>query len=278
VPFIVQSVDADIAEAIRWHLRPFLQDPSRSWGGGVQVEIYVQDEDEGTDPPVYSFVSGQVLRARTADLRELLSVVLARIYRSVGGYLRDYLFLSGSAVSRDGRAVMLVGDHGSADSLRLLGLLQTGWTYISNGDVAVDPVTSRVQPYPRTIELTQSDLDAWPGITEALEDHSAQLPTALHLDSRHVRPSDVGAGQAERPATVSAVVVVEDGGGGSPQLTTLGHEAAVAALVDRCSNRRFYPDLTEIVFRRLLDGATTVHALRGGSPTEQAFLLDETLR
>ena len=77
---------------------------------------------------------------------QLERTVLRHVYRRM-----PYLGLHAGAVCRDDRTILLPGVQNSGKSSLTLGLALQGWTLLSDEAAPVDPETSRVVPFPRSL-------------------------------------------------------------------------------------------------------------------------------
>src|SRR6266550_3901782 len=102
--FTVRSVDAGFAAAMRWHLDPFHRDSPEQHA--FPVDVFVQEEDLGTEPPMYSSVFAATEGIRHASLLDHLQHLLWAVNHGIGERVRDYLLVHSGAVGSVGGAVL----------------------------------------------------------------------------------------------------------------------------------------------------------------------------
>ena len=198
--FTLRSVDEGFADAMRWHLEPFGRElPEQQ---AVPVDLFVQEEDLGTDPPLYSFFFAQDHALKHASLIDHLGHALRAVNRALGDRVRDFLLLHAGAVENDGGVVLLPAKMDSGKSSLVVALLEAGCGYLSDEFGAIDPVGSDCYPVPKIVHIGWEALRLFPGLEERLSDREGLNG---ELAQRFVRPQDVGS-SAAGPGPVRALV------------------------------------------------------------------------
>ena len=268
--FTVRSVDAAFADALAWHLEPF-----RRTGPDHQsfpVDMFVQETDGGIDPTPYSFFFATSFGIRDPDMLDVLRFAIRRINAGVQERVRDYLLLHSGAVARDGGAVLLPAKMDSGKSSTVLGMLETGYSYLSDEFGAIDPITMRAYPAPKTIQLSWPALKLFPGLEERLDDRGGMNG---EIADRFVRPRDVGAETAS-PAPIRSIVFITPDFDGPPRLTSITSAQAVEDMAATSFNLYRYGERGVVLLSRIAKSAPAFR-LSGGTPRERAAIMADQL-
>lgn len=146
-----------------------------------------------------------------------------------------------SAATRNGRTLLIAGDPGSGKSSLVLGLLLTGWTFLSDEVAPVGPQTARVGVYARSpwikpggmplfAELDRQGLLCRPQIARPIGGGTCVTPTAFPM---------APAGETFR---VSSVVFPSAAPGEPARLEHVSRTRALGRLMDLTFNRNRLPD------------------------------------
>jgi len=266
--FTVRSVEPRFAEAMRWHLDPFLRP------GGDQhafpVDLFVQEEDLGVEPPPYSSVFASEAGIRHAALSAHLQHLLWAVNHGVGERVRDHLLVHAGSVAIDGGGILLPATAGSGKSSTVLAMLEAGFAYLSDEFAAIDPVSGSVYPVAKRIAIGWETMPLFPGLEERLADPS---DPDLALPPRFVRPEDVGA-PTSGPVPPSAIVVPTAEFEGPPRLEPITAAAAVEVLASSSFNLFRYGERGVVLLGRVAQRAPAFR-LVGGTPRERGALLRE---
>jgi hypothetical protein len=260
--FTIKSMDARFAEVLRWHLEPFfLRHPAP---GGLPAELLTE---EVTGQPGYTFRFATEERFRVNLLAEASHRAVWEIQRSVPDFVRDFILLHAGAVVRDGGAVLIPAKTSSGKSSLSLGLLEAGWSYLSDDIGALDPVTMRVYPVPKRIKLIPDALASFSGLEERMVDR--ELPFSQW--ERFVRPEDVGAPVAQ-PTAVRWIVFPSEDFAGPARLEPVSKAGSVEAMAANCFNLYRYGERGVVLLSRIARDADAFR-LTGGSISERVGLL-----
>jgi hypothetical protein len=151
-------------------------------------------------------------------------------------------------------------------------LVEAGFHYLSDEAAPVDPVTTRVYPFPKRISLDASALGFFRGLEDRLQDRqglSSQLP------QRYVAPEDLG-GEVGGPAPAGWVVFLSAQRDGPARLVPVTRAEALQQLVRYTFNLEDYGERGMVLLSRLLADAQA-YRLQGGDPRARASLLGEAL-
>lgn len=114
----------------------------------------------------------------------------------------DLLHVHGSAVARNGRAVLIPGRSGSGKSTLAAALVRCGWEYVTDEQAVLQPDTGLLIAYPRPITLRMS---AWP-LFAGVPGVPADAPAAGELSQVELAPQDVGPVHGPQTVGISTVV------------------------------------------------------------------------
>lgn len=264
--FTIKSMDGQFAESLRWHLAPFLLDAPAP--AGQPAELLTE---EVTGEPGYTFRLATEERFRVELLPEAIHRAVWEIQRTVPEQVRDFVLLHAGAVVRGDRALLLPAKTSSGKSSLTLGLLEAGFSYLSDDLGALDPVTERAYPYPKLIKLIPDALDSFPGLEERLQDRSLPFPQW----ERFARPKDVGARVAD-PAPVRWLVFPTPDFEGAPVLEPIAKAECVKLMAANCFNLFRYGEAGVVLLSRIAKEAEAFR-LTGGSLRERVDLLSDRL-
>jgi hypothetical protein len=266
--FTVRSVSEPFARAMRWHLEPFHKVTGDQHA--FPVDLFVQQEDSGTDPPTYSSFFASEAGIRHASLSDHLQHLLWAVNHGVAERVRDFLLLHAGAVASDGGAIVLPAKMDSGKSSTVVAMLEAGFGYLSDEFGAVDPITGAVYPVPKRISIGWEAMSHFRGLEDRLHDPA---DPSLALPQRFLRPEDVGSTPAG-PARPRAIVVPVRDFEGPPRLEPMSSAAAVEAMAASCFNLFRYGERGVILLTRVAKEAPAFRLL-GGTPRERGAFLRE---
>jgi len=158
--------------------------------GGLVIDAVILSwrPDAGDGPLMYKLdVDGETLGS-SAQLSEPELWLTRRLNQSRLDVEPHLLHIHSAALAREGRAVMLVGRSRSGKSTLTARLLQRGWDYLTDEQVALQPSSISIESYPRPITLRHP---VWP-----LFPHVEGVPSIQPDDGRPARievaPSALG--------------------------------------------------------------------------------------
>jgi hypothetical protein len=266
--FTIKSMDERFAEGLRWHLAPFRL--TKAAPGGVAVELLTE---AATGQPGYTFRFATQELFRSEMLAEAIHRAVWEIQRAVPEHVRDFILLHAGAVARDEQAVLLPAMTASGKSSLTLGLLEAGFSYLTDDVGALDPVTARAYPFPKRIKLLPDALAYFPGLEDKIEDRR-EVP--FRQWERFARPEDVGA-QISGPEPVRWLVFPSPDFEGPPRLLPMTKAESVELMAANCFNLYRYAERGVVLLSRVAAGAEAFR-LEGGSLPDRIGLLAEELR
>lgn len=125
---------------------------------------------------------------------------------------RRHLLLHASAVERDGRAIVMTGESGSGKSTLATLLGASGWRFMGDEFVLLDPVTGWLRAFPRLVSLKNG----------AIAEVAARLPNARFGpllrgtpkgDIRHLVPEPAAVSAMDVPAMPALLLFPRFGAG-----------------------------------------------------------------
>lgn len=139
----------------------------------------------------------------------------------------DLLFLHAAAVSRRGRAVLLLADSGGGKSTATWAAVHEGFALLSDELAPVQPAEGLVLPHPRAVCLKVRPPGPWP-----LPDGTLQSTGGFH-----VPPDRLPLPAADGPAAIGALVFVGYRPDlAEPALSPIGAAACAARLYSHSLN------------------------------------------
>ena len=175
--------------------RPSVEESAR----GVRYEVRASER-----PQIVSLYADGERIASGRYPRELLGGLTWHINQSVIGTSVDrYLLMHAAAGTLAGVTVVLAADMESGKTTTMAGLLRSGFDYVTDEAVAIDPATGLVAPFPKTLSV---DPGSWPLFPEC---------APLDLTTREVarvrqwlvEPHQLGARTAAGPVSTPEIVL-----------------------------------------------------------------------
>lgn len=168
--------------------------------------------------------------------------------------------------------MLLPASQDVGKSTLTVALMAAGFDYLSDEVGAIDPVTGRVYPFAKRVQLDPETLEFFPGLSERLDDRRGLTGRLL---ARFISPPDVGARFGE-PARPRWIVFLDPDRTGTPHLEPVTKSAAVQRMAENSSNLYRYGERGVILLSRVAADADAF-TLSGGNPKERAELLAERL-
>jgi HprK-related kinase A len=112
---------------------------------------------------------------------------------------RRFLLLHAASVERDGRALIMTGESGSGKSTLSALLGASGWRFMGDEFVLLDPETGAMHPFPRPVSLKNASIRA----LEAMLPDSRFGPRLIGTpkgDIRHLKPDPAAIAEMDQPA------------------------------------------------------------------------------
>jgi hypothetical protein len=151
--------------------------------------------------------------------------------RAVSG-TTNYLAIHAAVASRDGRGIILPAAPDAGKSTLVAGMVQAGFSFLSDEVALIDPDTGWVHPFPRPLLLDPSSVAALNGLQEKLPpDYEL-----FRLHRYHVAPDDLRSGALGTKQPVSLLVQPRYEAGAVSQLEVMSRADALRLLVEQSFN------------------------------------------
>lgn len=179
-------------------IAPFVSRCSASSLALARYEVRRVTRSDGLRYSLYIDGVGLASGVNGADLTGMLTwhINQAVIRDSV----ERYVLLHASAATRGGITVILPADQESGKTTTIAGLLRTGYDYVTDEAVAIDPATGRVTPFHKTLSL---DPGSWPLFPEC----APVAGSDVWRRQWHVPPTQLGARSVEGEVAAPRVIV-----------------------------------------------------------------------
>ncbi|WP_167305787.1 hypothetical protein [Nocardioides euryhalodurans] len=140
-------------------LAPF-QRRDRDTTAYVPVTYEVRHDPDGVHVQLHA--DGEVL-GTSRSARDLLGALCWHINRSViERSVGRYHLMHAAAATRAGITVVLAADMESGKTTTVAGLLRSGFDYVTDEAVAIDPSSGWVTPFPKTLSLDRGSWGLFP--------------------------------------------------------------------------------------------------------------------
>jgi hypothetical protein len=264
----VRSTHAGLADDLRWYLAPFRR--PRYEEGAFSVQVYVTEEDEGENPPPYSLFIANERKARLPSVDYLLKSAKEKINHFTFENVRAFLALhAGSVATREG-ALLLPAPPDTGKTTMVAALIEQGFAYLSDEVGAIDPVTTKVYPFPRRLDLDPKQLELFPNVADRVREIRGRQGQPV---GGTLTPEDLDA-EVSGPAPPRYLVFMAADREGPPRLTPIRAAEAVERMAANCFNLYRYEERGVILLTRVAKNAEAFR-LDGGTARERTSLLTE---
>ena len=118
---------------------------------------------------------------------------------------RRYVLLHAAAVERDGQALIMTGESGSGKSTLAALLGETGWRYLGDEFVLIEPGTGLLHPFPRPASLKNASIATLEAVAPP-DRFGPRLDGTPKGSIRHLRPAPDAVAAMRTPATPRAIL------------------------------------------------------------------------
>ncbi len=118
---------------------------------------------------------------------------------------RRFLLLHAASVERDGRALILTGESGSGKSTLSALLGASGWRFMGDEFVLIEPATGMAFPFPRPVSLKNESIAALGAILPD-DQFGPILKGTPKGDIRHLRPAATAIARMHEPAKPALIL------------------------------------------------------------------------
>ena len=189
---------------------------------GERASVYEVRREPGERKPWAIYRDGRrLLRGSVAPT--VLEFALWDVSRMAIASDHGFLAVHAAAASWQGRGIVLPAPPDSGKSTLVAGLTRAGFSYLTDEAALIDPVTAELQPFPRSLWLERSSIEAVFG-----EDPAARRwKTGVQF---HVSPADLRTKAIGGPCAVRYVVAPTYQAGSETALVPMSRAEAVVLL------------------------------------------------
>ena len=164
------------------------------------------------------------------------------------------LLLHASVAALGASAVALPAPMDSGKTTLVAGLVRSGFSYVSDEVLAIDPLTGLVRPFQKALRLEPPSWPLFPGLLQSLpaEMRTAEEDTPYHyVSAEALRP---GAIEGQTPVSLRWVVFPSYVAGSTTRMEPISRAEALVALVDNSYNfKRFKAEGVRVLAQVLRD-------------------------
>jgi hypothetical protein len=164
-------------------------------------------------------------------LAHLIWQLNSQVIRRSGDFL---LIHAGSVCSPDGDGVLLPAQPGSGKTTLATGLVQAGFSYLSDEAGAIDPVTRMLHPYQKALTLKRGHALVFPDLCPN-GDGSSWLNDIWPVAPENIRPDSVGG-----PCRVRFIIAPTYRAGAETELTPVTRAEGAMLLLSNGFNVPVY--------------------------------------
>jgi hypothetical protein len=157
----IKSDKEEMLEYFRLLYRRFRsEDPDEK----VHATYYIITQAPGG--PLIVAAEGRRLRARPLEDANYIAIyAYMLVFEYIFVNMKSHILLHGGAVSRNGEGFALIGSSGAGKTVLTLHLLlNEGFSFLSDDQVAIDLETYLMEPFPRGIGIRESALALFDGL------------------------------------------------------------------------------------------------------------------
>jgi hypothetical protein len=163
--------------------------------------------------------------ARSGWLARILNLLMWHINTEAAARSSaELVLLHAAAASRDGKAVLLPAPMEQGKTTTVAGLVRSGWQYVTDEMVAVQPRSLRLVPYPRPMSV---DRGSWEVLADLRPAHAERVSGQWQVPASSIRNGAVAEG-----ADPIAVVAPRFRTGGETRMHRVSPGQLVLDLVD----------------------------------------------
>jgi hypothetical protein len=206
----------------------------------------------------YVLLYGEDVLVGSARADDVLHFLLWHVNGEAFWQTGEFLIVhAGAVVTPAGHGVLLPGEAGSGKTTLTAGLVRAGFGYLSDEAGAIDPVTGRLYPYPKTMDLKGDSFKLFP----ELRAKNGKLPV---VQSRwRVRPDDIRPGAIGGPCELRFVIAPRFRDGAPTELSPTSRADAVTELWSSVWNLSRYGERALHLLAEVMRGARSYRLVFG---------------
>jgi hypothetical protein len=193
--FSVETTDAALGQYVESVLQPFARE------GRSRTSYAFVDLGPEVDERYELYFEGECqLRSRSGG--SPLAYLLWHINSRAVAESNEYLLLHAAAAELGGQAVVLPAQSGSGKTTLVAGLIRSGFRYLTDEAVAIDPASGVIEPFPKPLSIKSGSWRVLPEFEPVLgPDLQRYATTDWEVDVRWIHPGAIA------PPSLSAFVV-----------------------------------------------------------------------
>jgi hypothetical protein len=186
--------------------------------GDNNQSVWIVNRGLGDSGRCSIYVNGRrtmrrITRSRAVE-RVLLDLNLAAISQT-----RESILLHAGAVELEGRVVVIAGVSGQGKSTLTAALVRSGFSYVTDELVIIDPSTGFVRPYLKPLDLG----------AESLTMLELDPNDEFVIDKKHVVPSEVG--EVSTGGKVALIVILDPDASEMDEIESMGPVDALTKML-----------------------------------------------
>ena len=186
--------------------------------GDNNQSVWIVNRGFGDSGRCSIYVNGRrtmrgITRSRAVE-RVLQDLNLAAISQT-----RESILLHAGAVELEGRVIVIAGVSGQGKSTLTAALVRSGFSYVTDELVIIDPSTGFVRPYLKPLDLG----------AESLKMLELDPDDEFMIDKKHVVPSEVG--KVSTGGKVALIVILDSDAGEMDEIESMGPVDALTKLL-----------------------------------------------
>lgn len=163
--------------------------------------------------------------------------LVRRLNTEVVASAEDLVVMHAAGATRDGIGVLLPASSESGKTTLVAGLARSGWGYLSDEAIGIDPGTLRLHAYLKPMSVD-------PGSWDALADLRPEVPdelTKYHAEQWQVSPARISRVQLRGDAELHLVVAPKYEAGAETRIEPMSRPETLRVLADSCFTIRPRP-------------------------------------
>jgi hypothetical protein len=186
--------------------------------GGNSQSVWIVNRGLGDSGRCSIYINGR-RNMRGIDRSRAVERVLQDLNLAAISQTRDSILLHAGAVELEGRVVVIAGVSGQGTSTLTAALVRSGFSYVTDELVIIDPSTGFGRPYLKPLDLG----------AESLKMLDLDPDDEFVVDKKHVVPSEVG--EVSTGGKVALIVIFDPDAGEMDEIESMGPVDALTKLL-----------------------------------------------
>jgi hypothetical protein len=186
--FVVRTCDRALGEYLGAVLDPFAVDGSAGDGQHAVPAYSIVDRGDAAKNR-YALYFGRERLALTPSGSFVVATLLWHVNRRAVESGDGFVLVHAGAVVWDGRAALFPAPMESGKTTLVAGLVRAGAGYLSDEAAAIDPLTLKVHPFPKSLTVGVGSWEVLADLTPVVDPDVTRryLLTEWHVDVRTIR-------------------------------------------------------------------------------------------